>query len=48
MNIQDVIAGFSGENFQTSGTLTKLLTNGVAVEEDDDDFQLEPRVVGQS
>ena len=41
--LSDVLAGLGGENFQTSGTLTKLLSHGVQIEEDDDDFKIPPR-----
>ena len=33
--------------YKGSGTLTKLLQMGVQVEDDDDDFMLEPRKPGQ-
>lgn len=37
----------SGDNFKTTGTLTKLLQSGVQVEEDDFEFEIEPRGKGE-
>ena len=42
--LMDILGG--DESFQTSGTLTKLLQVGVYIEEDDDEFQLQPRTSG--
>lgn len=37
-----------GASFKTSGTLTKLLQNGIPVEEDDQDFEIQPREPGDT
>ena len=39
-SLQDVLNGLSGDNFKTSGMLTKILQTGVPIEEDDQDFIL--------
>ena len=49
MNIQDILRGANNnESAVTSGTLTKLLQNGVPVEEDDNDFMIQPREKGET
>ena len=39
----DLLAGIIPDKMVTSGTLTKLLLNGIQIEDDDADFQLEVR-----
>lgn len=39
----DLLAGIIPDKMVTSGTLTKLLSNGIQIEDDDADFVLEPK-----
>jgi len=39
----DLLAGIIPETMVTSGTLTKLLSTGVQIEDDDADFLLDPK-----
>lgn len=47
MDIAGILAN-NNQNLTTSGALTKLLQNGIQVEEDDADFQIEPREKGET
>ena len=45
-SLNDVLAANDGEDFKSTGTLSKILQTGVLIEEDDEDFRLEPRKEG--